>query len=59
VPGAARLQRGDGSGSEVPSASSLSIALSSSDSANNFFSRVFSTSSSLRRLASLAFMPPH
>src|ERR1700679_3323101 len=46
-------------GQKFPSASSLSIALSSSDSASSFFSRVFSTSSSLRRLASLAFMPPY
>jgi len=27
--------------------------------ATNFFSRAFSASSSLRRLASLAFMPPY
>ena len=38
-------------GHHFPSASSLSIALSSSASANSFFSRPFSTSSSLSRLA--------
>ena len=38
-------------GHHFPSANSLSIALSSSASANSFFSRPFSTSSSLSRLA--------
>ena len=38
-------------GHHSPSASSLSIALSNSASANSFFSRPFSTSNSLRRLA--------
>ena len=44
-------------GHHFPSASSLSIALSSSASANSFFNRAFSASSSLSRLASLALMP--
>src|SRR4030095_54136 len=39
--------------------SSLSIALSSSASANSFFSRTFSPSSSLSRLASFALRPPY
>lgn len=42
-----------------PSASSRSMALSSSASANSRLSRVFSDSSSLRRLASEAFIPPY
>src|SRR5690606_39139225 len=46
-------------GQKFPSASSLSIALSSSASARSFFSRAFSPSSSLSRFASLAFMPPY
>ena len=46
-------------GQKFPSANSLSIALSSSASASNFFNRVFSTSSSLSRFASLAFIPPY
>src|SRR5690606_38161633 len=46
-------------GQKFPSASSLSIALSSSASARSFFRRAFSPSSSFRRLASLAFMPPY
>src|SRR5690606_32743412 len=46
-------------GQKFPSAISLSIALSSSASARSFFRRVFSTSSSLSRFASLAFMPPY
>ena len=44
-------------GHHFPSASSLSIALSSSASANSFFNRAFSASSSLSRLASAALMP--
>ena len=44
-------------GHHFPSASSLSIALSSSASANSFFNRAFSASSSLSRRASLALMP--
>jgi len=43
---------------KFPSASSLSIALSSSASASRRLRRLFSCSSSLRRLASVAFMPP-
>lgn len=43
---------------KFPSASYLSIALSSSASASKRLSRLFSCSSSLRRLASVAFMPP-
>jgi hypothetical protein len=46
-------------GQKFPSASSLSMALSSSASANSFFNRAFSDSSSRSRLASLAFMPPY
>src|SRR5690606_21649079 len=46
-------------GQKFPSASSLSIDLSSSASARSFFRRAFSPSSSFRRLASLAFMPPY
>src|SRR5271157_1344985 len=46
-------------GQKFPSASSLSIDLSSSASARSFLSRWFSFSSSLRRLASSAFMPPY
>src|SRR5271170_4679380 len=46
-------------GQKFPSASSLSIALSSSASARSFFSRPFSASSSFKRLASFAFMPPY
>jgi hypothetical protein len=45
-------------GQKFPSASSFSIALSSSASASNLFRRAFSTSSSFRRFASFAFMPP-
>ena len=41
------------------SAISLSIDLSSSASANSFFRRAFSPSSSLSRLASLVFIPPY
>jgi hypothetical protein len=48
-----------GRGQKFPQASSFSIDLSSSASASSFFSRAFSPSSSLRRLASLAFMPPY
>ena len=44
-------------GHHFPSASSLDIALSSSASANSFFNRAFSASSTLRRLASLALIP--
>ena len=44
-------------GHHFPSASSLSIALSSSASANSFLSRPFSTSSSLRRLAWPGLIP--
>ena len=44
-------------GHHFPSASSLSIALSNSASANSFLSRAFSTSRSLRRLASAALIP--
>ena len=44
-------------GHHFPSANSLSIALSSSASANNFFNRAFSASSSLSRLASEALIP--
>jgi hypothetical protein len=46
-------------GQKFPSASSLSIDLSSSASASSFFNRAFSISISQRRLASLAFMPPY
>ena len=46
-------------GQKFPSASSLSMALSSSASASNFFNRAFSISSSRSRFASLAFMPPY
>ena len=45
-------------GHHFPSASSLSIALSSSASANSFLSRAFSTSSSLSLLAWLGLIPP-
>lgn len=48
-----------GRGQKFPSASSLSIDLSSSASASSFFSRAFSPSSSRSRFASLAFMPPY
>ena len=44
-------------GHHFPSAGSLSIALSSSASANSFFNRAFSDSSSLSRLASDALIP--
>ena len=44
-------------GHHFPSASSLSIALSNSASANSFLSRPFSTSSSLRRLAWPGLIP--
>ena len=44
-------------GHHFPSASSLSIALSNPASANSFFSRPFSTSSSLRRLAWPGLIP--
>ena len=44
-------------GHHFPSASSLSIALSNSASANSFFNRAFSASSSLSLLASLALIP--
>ena len=46
-------------GQKFPSASSLSIALSSSASANSFFNLVFSDSSSRSRLAPSAFIPPY
>src|SRR6266545_3870893 len=46
-------------GQKFPSDNSLSIALSSSASARSFFSRPFSISSSRRRFASLAFIPPY
>ncbi len=46
-------------GQKFPSANSLSINLSSSASANSFFNRAFSDSSSRSRFASLAFMPPY
>src|SRR5262245_12797423 len=46
-------------GQKFPSASSLSIDLSSSASARSFFNRAFSASSSRSRFASLAFMPPY
>ena len=44
-------------GHHFPSASSLSIALSSSASARSFFNRPFSTSSSLRRFAWPGLIP--
>src|SRR5829696_9154810 len=46
-------------GQKFPSASSLSIALSNSASANSFFNRAFSTSRSRSRFASVAFIPPY
>jgi len=46
-------------GQKFPSASSLSIDLSSSASANSFFNLAFSDSSSRSRFASFAFMPPY
>ena len=45
-------------GHHSPSASSLSIALPSSASANSFFNLAFSTSDSLSRLAWLGLIPP-
>ena len=44
---------------QFPDANSLSIALSSSASASNFFSRKFLSSSSLSRFASGTFIPPY
>ena len=44
-------------GHHFPSASFLSIALSNSASANNFFNRAFSAASSLSRRTSLALIP--
>src|SRR5581483_1259133 len=46
-------------GHHFPDANSFNIALSSSASASSFLRRAFSFSSSLRRLASSAFMPPY
>ena len=44
---------------QFPDATSLSMALSNDKSATRFLSREFSSSSSLSRLASDAFMPPY
>src|SRR5262245_61465329 len=44
---------------QFPSRASLSMALSNPASASSFFRRLFSSSSSLSRLASSAFMPPY
>jgi len=44
---------------QFPSKASLRMALSSSASARSFFSRLFSCSSCLSRLASSAFIPPY
>ena len=54
----AALENG-GRGQKFPSASSLSIDLSSSASVSSFFNRAFLALSSLRRLASEAFTPPY
>src|SRR5215468_7784452 len=44
---------------QFPSRASLRIAVSSSASASSFLRRLFSSSSSLSRFASSAFMPPY
>jgi len=44
---------------QFPPATSFSMALARACSATSFFSRAFSCSSSLSRLASLPFMPPY
>jgi hypothetical protein len=46
-------------GQKFPSASSLSRSMSNAWLATSFLSRAFSASSSLSRLASLAFIPPY
>jgi len=48
-----------GSGSEVSSATSFKIAFSNSASANSFFRRAFSPSSSFNRSASSVFIPQY
>jgi len=48
-----------GRAQQFPFIASLSIALSSSASASNFFSLAFSPSSSFSRFASSLFMPPY
>ena len=46
-------------GQKFPAEISLSMSMSRAWLATNFFNRAFSASSSLSRLASLAFMPPY